>query len=84
MRCSAMACRWILPGASRFLCISPDAVLTRRVQPIACFGWGFAITGEDIALTRPAALAPQVWDDHLDVLRTGYPGWIFDTGYLGA
>jgi hypothetical protein len=29
--------------AHSFLCIAPDAVLTRRVQAIAGFSWGFAI-----------------------------------------
>jgi hypothetical protein len=70
--------------AHSFLCVSPDAVLTRRVQAIAGFTWGFTIDHEDIALARPAALGPDAWDSHLDLLRTSYPGWIFDSGYLPA
>jgi hypothetical protein len=70
--------------AHSFLCISPDAVLTRRVQAIAGFSWGFTITGEDIWLTQPATLEPNAWDSHLDVLRTGYPEWTFDAGYLDS
>jgi len=42
--------------AHSFLCVSPDAVLTPRVQAITGFSWGFTITGEHISLTPPAAL----------------------------
>jgi hypothetical protein len=64
--------------------VAPDAVLTRRVQAIAGFSWGFAINHQDITFARPAALGPQAWDGHLDLLRTSYPDWIFDNGYLSA
>ncbi len=70
--------------AHGFLCVSPDAVITPRVQAIAGFSWGFTRAGEDISLTRPAVLGPQSWDGHLDLLTTTYPGWTFDGGYLGA
>jgi hypothetical protein len=70
--------------AHSFLCISPDAVLTRQVQAIAGFSWGFRITGEDICFTPPATLEPHAWDSHLGVLRTGYPEWTFDAGFLDS
>jgi hypothetical protein len=70
--------------AHSFLCVSPDAVITPRVQAITGFSWGFTITGEHISLIPPAALGPRAWDDHLDLLTTSYPHWTFDTGYLGA
>jgi hypothetical protein len=70
--------------ARSFLCVSPDAVLTRQVQAIAGFSWGFTINQQDITFARPATLGPQAWDSHLDLLRTDYPGWIFDSGYLPA
>ena len=66
------------------LCVSPDAVLTRQVQAIAGFSWGFTINGQDMTFARPAALEPAAWDSHLDLLRTSYPDWIFDSGYLSA
>ena len=69
--------------AHSFLCISPDAVLTRQVQAIAGFSWGFTITGEDIGITQPASVDSRAWDNHLDLLRTDYPEWTFDAGYLG-
>ena len=67
--------------AHSFLCVSPDAVITRHVQAIAGFNWGFTITDGGIAFARPAALGPADWDSHLDLLRTDYPGWTFDNGY---
>jgi hypothetical protein len=70
--------------AHSFLCVSPDAVLTRRVRAIAGFSWGFTLNHQDITLARPAALGPQAWDSHLDLLRTSYPDWIFDRGYFSA
>jgi len=70
--------------AQSFPCIAPDAVLTRRVQAIAGFGWGFAIDHRDITFTGPAALGPQAWDSHLALLRTSYPDWTFDGGYVSA
>jgi hypothetical protein len=70
--------------ARSFLCVAPDAVLTRRVQAIAGFSWGFTINHQDITFARPAALGPHAWDGHLNLLRTSYPDWIFDNGYLSA
>jgi hypothetical protein len=70
--------------AHSFLCVSPDAVLTRHVQAIAGFSWGFTIKQQDITFALPAALGPEAWDSHLDLLTTDYPDWIFDSGYLPA
>lgn len=70
--------------AHSFLCVSPDAVLTRHVQAVAGFSWGFTINQRDIASTPPTALGPDTWDSHLDLLRATYPDWIFDSRYLPA
>ena len=70
--------------AHSFLCVSPDAVLTRRVQAIVGFSWGFTISHDDITFSSPATLEPGAWDSHLDLLRTSYPDWIFDGGYLSG
>jgi hypothetical protein len=63
--------------AHSFLCVSPDAVLTRHVRAVA----GFTISHQDITFAPPAALGPETWDSHLDLLRPSYPEWIFDSGY---
>jgi hypothetical protein len=70
--------------AHSFLCVSPDAVITRHVQAVAGFSWGFTIADHDIAFTAPAALDSNAWNSHLDLLRGAYPNWIFDSGYLFA
>ena len=54
--------------AHSFLCVSPDAVLSRHVQAIAGFSWGFTISQQDITFARSAALGPEAWDSHLDLL----------------
>jgi hypothetical protein len=47
------------PGTPHsFLCACPDAVLTRHVQTMAGFSWGFTINHHDITFARPAALGP--------------------------
>jgi hypothetical protein len=68
--------------AHAFLCVSPDAVVTPHVQAIAGFSWGFTVTGASITFVPPEVLGPEVWDGHLDLLRTCYPQWVFDAGYL--
>jgi hypothetical protein len=68
--------------ARSFLCVSPDAVLTARVQAVAGFSWGFTITSGRIACTTPQALGPQAWDSHLGLLKASYPQWAFDAGYV--
>jgi hypothetical protein len=67
-----------------FLCVSPDAVLTRRVQAVCGFSWGFTVEPPRIRFADPEALDAQVWDGHLDLLGTSYPNWRFDEGYAGA
>jgi hypothetical protein len=64
-----------------YLCISPDAVLSRRVQAVAGFSWGFTIAGGEIAFTRTVPLAPTAWDGHLGLLRASHPSWTFEGGY---
>jgi hypothetical protein len=70
--------------AHSFLCISPDAVLTRHVQAVIGFSWGFTITHQAIASTQPTTLGPGTWESHLDLLKTSYPNWTFDSGYLSG
>ena len=61
-----------------YLCVSPDAVLSRRVQAVAGFSWGFMIAGGDITFIRAAPLGPAAWDGHLGLLRASHPSWTFD------
>jgi hypothetical protein len=67
--------------AHSFFCLSPDAVMTRHVQAITGFSWGFTVVGTGITLVRPAVLGSEVWNGHLDLLRASYSEWAFDAGY---
>ena len=68
--------------ADSFLCVGPDAVLTRQVQAIAGFSWGFTISREEITFAPLVALESEAWDSQLNLLRTSYPSWNFDNGYV--
>lgn len=65
-----------------FLCVSPDAVLTQHIQAVCGFSWGFTVESGRIHFAEPEALTAQAWDAHLDLLRTSYASWTFDTGYV--
>lgn len=67
--------------AHSFLCLSPDAVMTRHVQAITGFSWGFTVVGTGITLVPLGVLGSEVWDGHLDLLRASYAEWVFDAGY---
>jgi hypothetical protein len=64
-----------------YLCISPDAVVSRRVQAVAGFSWGFTIAGGDITFMHAVRLGPAAWDGQLSLLRACYPLWTFDGGF---
>jgi hypothetical protein len=67
-----------------YLCVSPDAVVSRRVQAVTGYSWGFTIAGGDITVTRAAPLGPAAWDAHLALLHASYPAWAFDGGYVSS
>ncbi len=46
--------------AHSFLCVSPDAVMTRHVQAIAGFGWGFTVADSHVTIPLPEA-GPDDW-----------------------
>ena len=63
--------------AEAFLVISPDAVMTRVVQPVCGFRWGYSTEGE-LTLALPLAeIEPAAWLDACTVLRERYPSWTF-------
>jgi hypothetical protein len=63
-----------------FLCVSPDAVLTRRVEAVAGFSWGFTVSQSKIRFAPPAVLDAGHWNSHLALLRRSYPQWTFTEG----
>ncbi len=61
--------------AESYLCVLPDAVMSRVVEPVAAFAWGFDVVGGVVLPVAPAMLPPSAWDRHLPLLRRQHPGW---------
>ncbi len=70
--------------AHSFLATTPlDEVAqlqARRVVPLVGFSWGFTDSGSRVVLSDIEALTDAEWSTHLDVLRQGYPLWVFAEG----
>jgi hypothetical protein len=67
--------------AHSFLAATPlDEVAqlkARRVVPLVGFSWGFTDTGSSVILSNIEVLTDCEWTMQLDVLRQGYPTWVF-------
>jgi hypothetical protein len=48
--------------------------------PLLGFSWGFTDTGHTVTLDDLEVLGGGEWTRHLDVLRQGYPMWVFAEG----
>ncbi len=72
---------WI---AHSFLAVTPlDEVAerkARRVVPLVGFSWGFTDTASSVTLINIEVLTDGEWAMHLDILRQGYPMWVFAEG----
>ncbi len=70
--------------AHSFLAATPlDEVAqlkARRVVPLVGFSWGFSDSGENVILSDIELLTDREWTMHLDLLRLGYPLWVFSEG----
>ncbi len=70
--------------AHSFLATTPlDEVAqlkARRVVPLVGFSWGFTDTGSSVILSNIEVLTDREWTIHLDLLRQGYPMWVFSEG----
>ena len=73
--------------AHSFLAATPlDEVAqwkARRVVPLIGFSLGFTDTGSSVILSDMEVLADGEWNMHLNVLRPGYPAWVFSEGTEG-
>jgi hypothetical protein len=67
--------------AHSFLCVSPDAVITREVHAVTGFSWGFEVAGGRIGIASAEILGPASWDEHLPLLTLTYPAWNFAPGF---
>jgi hypothetical protein len=63
--------------ARSFLCAVPDAVMSRVIEPVAAFEWGFQVADGQISIAGPSSLHLAAWDEHADLLRKTFPGWTF-------
>ncbi|KAI9667564.1 MAG: hypothetical protein M1821_000380 [Bathelium mastoideum] len=64
--------------ARAFICYVPKAVIGKHVKPIFAVEWGFWIDGFTPYVKETRRLDIKVWDEHLDLLRSSFPGWTFD------
>lgn len=63
--------------ARSFLCAVPDAVMSKVVEPVAAFEWGFTVVAEAVTIESPQALEIAAWDEHVALLQTTFPDWRF-------
>jgi hypothetical protein len=70
-------------GADAFLVITPDAVMTRVVQPICGFRWGYSTEGERTLALPLTPLDPAAWPVARAVLQARYPRWEFRPNWAG-
>lgn len=63
--------------ADAFLTASPDALMTRAIEPLCGFSWGYTTPGERPNLLPPVPVEPAAWSSARSVLTTRYPSWNF-------
>src|SRR6266545_2154851 len=51
----------------------------REVRALLGFSWGFTISSGQVAITPPAQLRSDDWQDHLPLLCSSHPAWTFAT-----
>lgn len=66
--------RWV---AEAYLATSPDALMTRTVQPLCGFGWGYDTTFRPPELLPLGRLSADAWNSARAVLEKRYPAWEF-------
>ncbi|MGI9157880.1 MAG: hypothetical protein ACR2FG_14810 [Marmoricola sp.] len=64
--------------ADAFLVVTPDALMTRRVQPLCGFGWGYRVRDGEPAATRLQELDAASWRRDRDFLAEQHPSWTFE------
>lgn len=73
--------RGIIWTADAFLVTSPDALISKTVQPVCGFTWGYT-TRSEYPEPLPIAQADHgSWKSACEVLRPRYPSWRFEPGW---
>lgn len=67
--------RW---EALTFLTQSPDGLMTRTVEPILGFRWGYEMDGDEPLLAPPVLAQPDEWRSVRAKLEVEFPTWAFE------
>ena len=63
--------------ADAFLAASPDALMSRTVEPICGFRWGYTTSRRPPGILPPETLPTTAWEPARATLRERYPAWNF-------
>jgi hypothetical protein len=66
--------RWV---AEAFLATSPDALMSKTVQPVCGFRWGYATIRKPPELLPIEPIGAEAWMSARTVLTEHYPAWEF-------
>lgn len=60
-----------------FLTYIDSTVLSKNINHVYGFEWGFQITDGIVSLKKLKELEPADWNDHVEYLSATFPGWTF-------
>ncbi len=64
--------------AEAFLVALPDAVVSKAINPVAGFRWGYRKSANGIEPYQPRALNYAAWEAYIGRLSTCFPEWRFE------
>jgi hypothetical protein len=67
-----------------FLTATPDALMTRVLEPVCGFRWGYSINGGRPALGELAAATGSDWIESVTEFRSRYPNWEWREGFAAG
>lgn len=68
--------------ADTFLVTTPDVAMTRVIQPVCGFSWGYSKTGREIRSLPLTMIDNNGWQSACVILRPQYPRWEFLGGLV--
>ncbi len=63
--------------AEAFLVVSPDVVMTRVVQPVCGFTWGYSTQSDHVESLPLLSVPAEAWTAVVPLLAERFPRWIF-------
>jgi hypothetical protein len=70
--------------AATFLTATPDALLSRVIEPVCGFRWGYLRKGGVNELVDAARAEEKDWLEAREKLVTHYPDWEWRTGFANG